>query len=393
MRILMVHNAYQQAGGEDAVVANEKALLEGAGHEVALLLLTNDAISGAAASARAAIGAVYSRRGRQLVADAIARVAPDIVHVHNHFPLISPSMFDATRAAHVPCVWTLHNFRVACANGLLFRDGKPCELCLSRQPLPAVARRCYRNSALGSAAVAALIGYHRQAGTWRGKVARFIALSDFARGKFEAAGLPVDRLVVKPNFVADPVVTGAPPQRRGGFVYVGRLSAEKGVDTLLTAWREVNARLTIFGDGPDSAALRANAPANVSFAGHRSREDVHAALAGASALIVPSLCYENSPLALIEAMALGTPPILSRIGSLPEMAEDGVSGFHFAAGDPADLGQIVRRAIADPDRLARAGQAARRVYEARHSPASSLTRLIAIYGDVLGEGRPMRRAA
>ncbi len=391
MRILLVHNTYQQRGGEDEVVANEAALLRDAGHEVELLSVSNDGISGALASARAALGVVYSRRGRALVAEAIARMAPDIVHVHNHFPLISPSLFDATGAAGVPSVWTLHNYRVACANGLLFRDGRPCEDCLQGTALRPVLRRCYRNSAPGSAAVAAMIGYHRRAGTWRTKVSRFIALSEFSRGRFEAAGLPAERLRVKPNMVAEPAVTG--PERRSGFVFVGRLSPEKGIETLVRAWCRVDAPLTIIGDGPERVRLRLGAPANVRFAGHLPRAQVHQAIAGAKALIAPSLCYENGPVAPVEAMALGTPVLASRRGALAETIEDGVSGHLFGAGDEEDLARAARRLIADPAVAAKLGAAARRRYEARHAPARNLEMLLDIYRDALDEGRPSRRAA
>lgn len=381
MRILAVHNAYRQYGGEDSVFSAEVDLLRSAGHQVDVLHESNDAITGIAAQAATALFAAYNPAGRRKMAEAVWRSRPDIVHVHNFFPRLSPSIFDACSEAGVPIVWTLHNYRVACANGLLFRDGAPCEDCLGGMPLRAVTRRCYRGSAGGSAAVAAMIGWHRLAGTWRNKVTRFIALSEFARGKFIKAGLPPERIIVKPNFAPDP---GRPSdQARSGFIYVGRLSVEKGVRTLVEAWREIDAPLTLIGDGPELPALRATAPANVTVVGQRSREEVYDALSRTSAMVLPSECYENCPMTVLEAMALGTPVIASRIGALAEYVEDGITGFHFAAGDAEDLARVVRRTSSGYV-LGEAGTAARLAYEARFSPASNLEQLLSVYRDGVG---------
>ncbi len=383
MRVLMVHNAYRHYGGEDAVVANEKALLEGGGHEVELLLASNDSIGGAAGAAWAALSTVYSRRGRSLVADAIGRFRPDVVHVHNHFPLISPSLFDATAEAGVPSVWTLHNFRMTCANGLLFRDGHPCEDCLGRPPISGVLHRCYRGSLTGSAVVGASISWHRARGTWARKVGRFIALNDFACRKFIEAGIPAERLVVKPNFVPDP---GAPwTGERSGFVYVGRLSAEKGVATLVEAWRQVDAPLTIFGDGPELEALRGIAPANIVFAGHQDRATIQVAVARAAALILPSIWYENFPMVLVEAFAAGTPVIASARGALPSLIEDGTTGLLFRPGNVEALSEKVNGLIQRPDMLRRMGQVARACYSEKLTPEGNLRQLEAIYADASSE--------
>lgn len=385
MRVLLVHNKYQFAGGEDAVFENEAALLSDNGHAVDRLVVSNDHIRGVTASALAAIRATYNPAGRRLMAETIARTRPDIVHIHNFFPLLSPAIFDACAAANVPAVWTLHNFRLTCANGLLFRDGKPCERCIGGSPAWGVVHRCYRGSAIGSAAVAGMIGYHRAVGTWRRKVAQFIALSEFSRSRFVAAGIPSELISVKPNFVSDPAASGVQFDRpRAGALYVGRLSIEKGVRSLIEAWRQVDVPLTVIGEGPEQAALQNLAPAHVHFAGRRDRGGVMAAMAQAQAVVAPSICYENFPLTLAEAAAVATPILASRRGASEEIVTGGDMGLLFEPGDPDDIARVARQAFAAPERLRAMGQAGRRRYEAAFEPRTNLRQLVGIYDAALG---------
>jgi glycosyltransferase involved in cell wall biosynthesis len=383
LRVLVVHNRYQQAGGEDSVFANEVELLRSGGCEVDTLEVSNDAITGRVAELSAALRVVSNPEGRCLAASAIQRARPDVVHVHNFFPRLSPALFDACSAMGVPAVWTLHNYRIACANGLLFRDGHVCEDCLGRAPWPAVRHRCYRGSTAGSAAVAAMIGWHRARGTWRRKVARFIALSDFARDLYVRAGVPADRISVKPNFVADPLpLLAGPAAGSRGAVFVGRLSPEKGAATMLAAWRQVpSVPLTILGDGPERAMLEAAAPPNVRFLGFQNRDAVLRAMASAQALVVPSTWYENFPMTVVEAMALGTPIIASNIGALRTIVTHGHNGLHFLPGDAADLARVVNAAFADSKRLGALRQGARATWEATMAPARNLATLLNIYDE------------
>lgn len=385
MRVLLVHNAYQNFGGEDAVLHNEHSLLTEAGYEVDLLKVDNDAIVGAKEKIKAAIGTPYRWRGRKLVADHIARFRPDVVHVHNFFPLISPSLFDATAQAGVASVWTLHNFRVTCANGLLFRDGRPCELCLGKAPWPAVVHRCYRGSLLGSSVVASSIAFHNARGTWRNKVDRFIALNDFAASKFVEAGLPKDRIRIKPNFVPDPSVPrGA---RRSGAIFVGRLSEEKGLRVLIDAWRSVDQFLTIVGTGPLEAELRAQAPDNVRFTGALPAQKIASRLAESQFLVVPSLWYENFPMVLVEAFATGTPALVSGHGALASIVGDDERGLSFEAGCAKSLSSRAKSAFADEEALRRMGEAARSFYVSHLTPQSSLGALWEIYNEAIAERR------
>ena len=391
MRILVVHNRYREYGGEDSVFGSEVALLRSAGHQVDTLTVSNDSIGDASARFSAALLCAYNPSARKRIETALAANRPDVVHVHNFFPLISPSVFYACAAVGIPAVWTLHNYRIACANGLLFRDGAPCEKCLGATALWGVAHRCYRGSVAGSAAVAAMIEFNRRVGTWRRKVARFIALTQFSRRKLEAAGVPSERICVKPNFVPDPGVHGR--DTRAGVVFVGRLSREKGVHSLMRAWRDLDIPLTVIGDGPEMADLRAMAPPGVRFAGHCSREQTLAAMGQAAAMIVPSIWYECFPVATVEAMSLGTPILASRIGALEEIIEDGVSGHHFNPGDAADMARVARAAFTDPTRLRSMGAAARTKYETEYSPKRNLEMLVSIYDEVTRGSRARQHAS
>ena len=382
MRVLAVHNRYQYAGGEDAVFAAETALLERAGHDVSKLTFDNDDIDGAMASARVALSAPYNSRSTALVDERIGSFRPDVMHVHNWFPKASPAIFVTARKAGVATVWTLHNFRVTCLNGLLFRDGRICEDCLGKPQWPGIVHRCYRGSLPGSATIAAVNGVHAILGTYAHKIDRMIALNDFARAKFVEAGLPEQRLTVKPNFIEDP----GPPKRRGEpdhAVFIGRLSSEKGVGTLIDAWRDMPMPLTIIGTGPLESELEAAAGPQVRFTGHLDADAIQAHLHRAAMIVIPSLWYENFPMVLVEALAHGVPALVSSGGALASLVADGVEGWHFAMGDASDLARKAREALGDPKLLEDAARAARARYERELTPQANLQMLERIYRDAM----------
>jgi glycosyltransferase involved in cell wall biosynthesis len=315
------------------------------------------------------------------MAQAIAEFAPTLVHVHNFFPLLSPSIYDACRAAGVAVVQTLHNYRPICAGSFLFRDGHPCEDCVGASPYHSVLHGCYRGSRLGSVAVARMIDIHRHRGTWSHKVDRFIAVSAFARDKFIAAGFPAERLVVKPNFAADQ--PAAPSAVRAGALYVGRLSPEKGVGTLLQAWHRLAVPLRIVGDGPLRRVVENSTGANIASLGLKQPSEVASEMAQASFLVVPSIWPETFGMVMVEAFSHGLPVIASRIGALTEIVDDGVTGLLFSAGDPKSLEAKVVWAIQHPEEMRMMGANARKVYEHRYSPAVNFLKLKEIYNTAL----------
>ena len=387
MRILILHNFYQQAGGEDVVVANEHQLLVDHGHEVRLYSVSNDDIKGAWRKIQTAFQASYSAAARDGMRSEIAAFTPDIVHVHNFFPLLTPSIYDACREAGAPIVQTLHNYRTICAGALLMRGGRLCEDCIGGSPYQAVLHGCYRDSRLGSFAVARMVDVHRRRGTWRTKVDRFIALTEFAKAKFVEASFPAEKITVKPNFVEATKSGEAENTPRNGALFVGRLSHEKGILTMLRTWSTINAPLRIAGDGPlHDTVVNADAK-HVTCLGRKSPDEVAVEMERASFLVFPSEWYEGFPMTLAESFSHALPVIASRLGSMAEIVEDGVTGLLFTPGDADDLAAKVRWAADHPDEMRRMGLNARKVYERKYTPEANYRRLITIYEEAIAENR------
>jgi glycosyltransferase involved in cell wall biosynthesis len=390
MNILLVHNSYQQAGGEDAAVVAEAGLLAEHGHRVIAYRRSNEELNGDGLIGQAVAGlrTTWSSRSYRDIKQLLKKGRADVAHFHNTFPLISPAAYYACKEMGVPVVQTLHNYRLLCAGANFLRDGRVCEACL-RQPLawPGIALGCYRRSRRATAAVAAMQVTHRLMGTWQTKVTVYIALSEFARRKFIEGGLPGNRITVKPNFVAGDFT---PRASLGQYaVFAGRLSEEKGVEVLLSAWRMLQTAipLRIVGDGPllekASHEIRGSLRPWVELTGRRTREEVRLLMSEAKFLISPSICYENFPLAVVESFASAVPVIASRLGSMAEIVQDGVTGLHFEAGNSADLAAKVDWAWNHPEEMARIGNAARVEYEAKYTPSKNYEILIEIYQKAL----------
>jgi glycosyltransferase involved in cell wall biosynthesis len=380
MKILVAHNAYQHRGGEDTVVEAEVALLRDYGHEVELYRQHNDAIKQMPRAA-AAVSTIWSRRSAGEVDRLCESFQPDVIHVHNTFPLISPSLYWTAARRKVPVVQTLHNFRLLCPQAIFLRDGKVCEDCVGKLPWRSVTRKCYRDSALQSAVVTGMLAAHRAIGTYRERVTRYIALNAFARDKYIEGGLPSDLIRIKPNFVPS---TAAPDctLRRGGL-YVGRLSSEKGLEVLADAVRRLRQPdLDVIGSGP--LAPLARDVLGDRCLGYRPLDDIMARMHAAQFLVVPSICYENSPRTIVEAFACGLPVIASRLGALIDIVKDGVTGLLFNPGDAADLADKIAWARSHPEQMLRMGRAARAEYEANYTPQHNYKLLMDIYDDAIG---------
>ena len=362
-------------------VRQECAMLRAAGFTVDLLEANNDAIGSAAQKIKAAIQVPYSFSARQMVSDRILAFRPEIVHVHNFFPTLTPSVYDACRGAGVPVVQTLHNYRLMCANGLLFREGHVCTECLGRTfPLPAIRHGCYRDSRLGSAAVAAMIGIHRIRNTWIQRVDRFIALTEFARGLFATeAGIPREKIAVKPNAAPDPGLGNG----SGGYaLFVGRLSPEKIEIVLEAATREsgLGIALRVAGSGPLQAKVEAAQSAGrLEYVGWQDPDGVRRLMLQARVLLIPSLCFEGLPMVVPEAFGAGLPIIASRIGALATLVEDGANGLLVEPGNPAALASAVRRIASDGRLESELRRGARQTYEALYRPEVNVRLLQQIY--------------
>ena len=380
MNILVAHNYYKLAGGEDQCVAAEVEMLRAHGHRVTQYCLSNDATD-VMGRLELASRTMWSRPAFLEVRRLIRMHRPKVVHFHNTLPLISPAAYYAARAEGVPVVQTLHNFRLVCVNGLLFRDSRPCEDCLGKIPWRGVANKCYRDSRAASAAVAAMISAHHLLGTWRNAVNAYIALSEFSRRKLIEGGLPADKIAVKSNFVyPDP----RPGAGNGGYaVYIGRLSAEKGVETLLRAWHSIGQAvpLKIAGDGPLAPVVQEAAARNHAIEWLRgvSHEKVYDLIGAAAFLVVPSHCYEGFPCVVAEAFAKGTPIIASRQGLMADIVEDGCNGLHITPREPEDLAAKVRCLFSDASTLKRMRRAARETFDQHFTAEANHESLMAIY--------------
>lgn len=386
MKILIAHNYYQQPGGEDGCVASEAALLEMHGHNVFQYSLHNDSIN-AIGRFQVAARTIWSQPAYHEMRALIRLHRPQIVHFHNTFPLISPAAYYAAQAENTRVVQTLHNFRLLCPNALFFRDGRVCEDCLGKSiPWPGVVHKCYRGSRAASAAVAAMLVAHRALESWQKVVDVFIALSQFSRNKFIQGGLPADKIAVKPNFVNRDPGLGAGTGEYG--LYVGRLSAEKGLETLLKAWTVLrrNVPLKIVGDGPLAAMVETAVAqdSRIEWLGRKSAEEVNALIGAARFLVCPSNCYENFPRVIVEAFATGTPVVASNMGAMAELVDHGRTGLRFEPGNATDLASTVEQLLADLPALSRMRQATRQEYKEKYTVESNYRFLMAIYERILG---------
>ena len=298
----------------------EAELLRRHGHTVFELQRSNAEVIGKGLFrvGRALLASAWNRHNYRLLRAAIRRLRPDVVHVHNVWFALSPSVLGAAHDEGVPTVMTLHNFRLLCVGGTLLRDGTPCEQCVGRPPWPGVAHGCYRDSPIQSALLARMLQHNRRRGTWVRDVDAFVALTEFCRRKFVQGGLPARRIVVKPNFLPDP---GAATLGGSGAVFVGRLSVEKGPHTLVEAWRQLpEVPLTVVGDGPMRNTLerrvKREGSGAVRFAGERDRKNCFQSIREGAVLVMPSVWYEGFPRTLVESFALGRAVIASRLGSL-----------------------------------------------------------------------------
>ena len=389
MKILTIHNRYQLRGGEDEVHDAEEQLLRSRGHHVRPLIFDNAGISGFDAVCTG-LSSSWSNASYGRVAQEIASWRPDIVNIHNFFPLATPAVHYAAARAGVPVVQTLHNFRTMCPNGLLFRDGSPCEKCLGKMvPWPGVAHACYRESYPASAAVAAMISVQNMRKTWQTQVTLFFALTEFARQKFIQGGFPAERLVVKPNFV--PWDLG-PGSGDGDFVfYAGRLSEEKGIPQLLNAWRAANprGRLVLAGDGPLAALVQEQAAndSSIQYVGRLPLGETYEYMGKARAFVFPSLMYEGMPRVIIESFSRGTPVIGNRSGSTAEMIRDGETGWIVDRGDCGAWAGALAAAFTDGPTLVSFRSAARAEFEQNYTAARQYDLLMDAYQQAIESSR------
>jgi glycosyltransferase involved in cell wall biosynthesis len=391
VRILLVHNRYRSEApsGENRVVDQESAALRSAGHTVELFERYSDDVATWSTARRAALPAqvLWSEGTRRDIATVLRRFAPDVVHVHNTFPLISPSVLYACHAQGIPVVTTLHNYKLLCASGDFFREQKVCHECAGGSPAPALKHGCYRGSRVATAPIVAGMVAHRRA--WRGLVSAYIAISASQRDLLAGLALPADRVFVKWNMVP-PSETTIDSDRAAAFkvAYIGRLDDAKGVPLLMAAWDRYSRsapqsplRLSIAGGGQlmDHVRSWAATMSNVDVLGLLDREGCRELTASSLALILPSQWEETFGLVAIEAMSAGTAPVAAAHGAFPELITPDVNGVLFAAGDPAALAGVLADVERDPDRFIALGKQAQASYDERFIPERNVEALLDIY--------------
>ncbi|MEM6857063.1 MAG: glycosyltransferase family 4 protein [Pseudomonadota bacterium] len=387
MQVLQVHNYYRTSApsGENKVVDAERKLLRENGHVVEMLVRHNDDLDrmGAKGALIGAAATAWNPFARRAMKTALADFDADVVHVHNTFPQLSPAIFPAISGRQGRVI-TLHNYRTVCPAALPMREGEVCTECIdTRSALPALRYGCYRSSRLATLPLAAKVMAHRAAGTWRNHVDAFIVFTQFQRELMAKAGFPRELIHIKPNFFPDNPAMIPFAKRAERVLFVGRLTPEKGVQTLIEAWRqwgETAPPLRILGDGELRSVLEEKAAGlPIEFFGQVDPEVVVREVGNARLVVVPSQWFEGFPMVLQEAFALGTPAAVSEIGPLPSLVEEGELGGVFRPKDPASLCHEIQRLWSDQDALARKAECARKTFESQYTQGANLKALLEIY--------------
>jgi len=391
MRVLVFHNQYNQAGGEDTAVDEESRMLRQHGVDVLVDKTLNPPVQPFPLYKQldTAYNATWSRESYRRVFELCIGYRPDVAHVHNFWLALSPSVHKACHDAGVPTVQTLHNYRLLCLNALMLREGRTCQDCLNKVPWRGVLRRCYRGSIGASAAVAGMVTFHRIRNTWFRDVDAFVTPSNYARSRLVLGKVPADRITVKPNVVADRIQSTMRPSLFHTVVYVGRLSTEKGLQVLLSAWAKAvprpTERLLIVGDGPDSAGLRSFAeisglhPPSVVFAGSKPHDEVRTLVSQSRFLVLPSLCAETFGYAVVEAFGEGRPAVVSDCGALADIVENGRTGYKVRPADASQLAKCISTLLNNDTLVDQLGEEARAKYLLDYSTEQNYRVLIEIY--------------
>lgn len=389
MKVLLVHCFYRSSApsGEDSVYRNEKKLLEDNGYEVITYEKHNDCLDNTSNLKKIVAGTefIWSKQAFREITAIIDLHKPDIAHFHNIFPQISTSAYLACKKKGVPVVQTLHNFRYICPAGLLQRNNKPCEECIEKSIVSSLLHRCYRNSLLATLPMAAMIIFNRLTGNFKNNVDSYIALTNFAKSRFVAAGLPKHKISIKPNFInqteQQEIVIG------DYVVFIGRLTQEKGVATLVEACKQTrNIPLKIVGDGELRQKLESvciEYDLNIEFLGYRDKETVMSLIKNSRFLVLPSECYEGFPVTIAEAYACGKPVLGSKIGSLDELIVEKVTGRKFVFGSADSLAEIMQNMWLDINRIKTMSENAYTAFDTLYNPKINLQLLADIYTNAI----------
>jgi len=382
LKILQAHNYYQQAGGEDTVVAQEKELLEKNGHQVSTFYKQNDDIENLTKfkKLRMVKDSTWSKNTYKEVDRLLKNKKIDVCHVHNTLPLITPSIYYACKKNKVPVVQTLHNYRLICTNGLLMRDGQICEDCLGRSAYGAIAKKCYRNSAIQTYVVARMLQKNKHMGTWTNQVDAYLCLTEMAKQKFIDHGLPENKLKVKPNFFS--IEPKAKNKKEHYLLYAGRVTQNKGLELIKKLANDISIKIKIAGDGEMVEEFR-NIP-TIELLGRKTHEETIDLALNAQAVLFPTTLYEGMPMTIIEAFALKTPIIATEIGASKSMIRNKETGLLFPLNSYPDFYNCVNFCLENPLKVNEIVKQAYQEYVDKYTPESNYKLLLSAYQDVIG---------
>ena len=381
MKILLVHNFYKIRAGEYSVFNNEMNLLKDNNHEVITYHKDNRDINSLSSKFRSFINVIFSKKVYHEFSQLLKKEEPDIIHVHNLFPLITPSIFFSAKENKIPIIQTLHNYRYICPSSILMHKNKIYEKSITNGVFSTVVDKVYQNSYLGTFALARMINFHKKKDTWNSKVNKFIALTDFSKSKFKEAGFSPDKITVKPNFVFD--IKKDDIKKDKFALFVGRIGEEKGIKILIQAWKNIDYPLIIAGSGPLENELNSLSHKNINFIGSQDKNKIIELMNSASFLVVPSIWYEGFPMVILEAYSAGLPVLGSKIGSVGEVVIDNVTGVQFKPNDPIDLSEKVNAVIKDQSFLSELSKNARKHYIDNFTPEKNYQVLLNIYKEVI----------
>lgn len=383
MHIVQIHNRYKDIGGEDIVVSREKLILEAAGHKVSQYIVNNNNINTLSRKLKTAVSLPYSVSQKKLIKTFLKETLPDVVHVHNFSPIITPSVFYACKELHIPVVVTLHNYRILCSNGLLFRDGKPCEDCItSKWGISAIKHGCYQKSKVATVFPVLSNALHGYLHTWLSYIDKVILLSEFSKNIFKKSHITFreQQVIIKPNFTED---RGYLYDKENYILFVGRLSDEKGIVNVIEACIKANKRLKIAGTGPLYEVVEnySHIHNNIEFVGNQDGEELSSLYKNAQALITASKMYETFGLVIIESFSFGTPVIAPSFGNAGQLVEHEGNGLHYTLDNVDDLAKAILKLDYQDQETMRKN--ARNTFLKNYTAQDNVSKLEEIYQSVL----------